>query len=96
MVMSSYVSMTMPIVQQFPDLDPDRADVTVPSIPAAGSNALEIGDVLRRAKADLDTVASLVDHIGAEDERREFQKHVADASALYRAVADAVAPGPPS
>ena len=64
MVMSSYVYMTMAIVRQFPDLDPDRDDAKPrPSKPAARSNALEIGEVLREAKADLDKVAALADHI---------------------------------
>lgn len=36
----------------------------------------------------------LADHVGAEDEKREFHEHVAEASALYQAVADAVAQGP--
>jgi hypothetical protein len=92
MIMASYLDMTMAIVRQFPDLDPDRDDAKLrPLKPAARSNALEIGDVLREAKADLDKVAVLADHIGAEDEKREFREHVAEASALYQAVADAVA-----
>jgi hypothetical protein len=41
----------------------------------------------------LDKVAALADDIGAEDEKREFREHVAEASALYQAVADAVAQG---
>jgi nucleotide-binding universal stress UspA family protein len=94
MVMSSYVYMTMAIVRQFPDLDPDRDDVKPrPLKPAARSNALEIGEVLREAKADLGKVAALADHIGADDEKREFRQHVAAASALYQALADAVAQG---
>jgi hypothetical protein len=53
MVMSSYVYMTMAIVRQFPDLDPDRGDARLrPSKPAARSNAMEIGEVLREARAD--------------------------------------------
>jgi hypothetical protein len=92
MIMASYLDMTMAIVQQFPDLDPDRDDAKPrPLKPAARSNALEIGEVLREAKADLDKVAVLADHIGAEDEKHEFREHVAEASALYQAVADAVA-----
>jgi hypothetical protein len=92
MVMSSYVYMTMAIVRQFPDLDPDRDNAEPrPLKPAARSNDLEIGEVLRKAKADLDKVAAVADHIGDEDEKREFRGHVAAASALYRVVADVVA-----
>jgi hypothetical protein len=95
MVMSSYVYMTMAIVRQFPDLDPDRDNAKLRQLkPAARSNGLEIGEVLREAKADLDKVAALADHIGAEDEKREFREHAAEAAALYQAVADAVAQGP--
>jgi hypothetical protein len=54
---------------------------------------MEIGEVLREARADLDKVAALADDIGAEDEKREFREHVAEASAHYQAVADAVAQG---
>jgi hypothetical protein len=94
LVMSSYVHMTMAIVRQYPDLDPDRDDAEPRSSKRAErSNALEIGEVLREAKADLDKVAALADHIGAEDEKREFREHVADASDLYQAVADAVGHG---
>ncbi len=92
MIMIAYLDMTMAIVRQFPDLDPDRDNAKPrPLKPAARSNALEIGEVLREAKADLDKVAALADHIGAEDEKREFRECVARASALYQAVADAVA-----
>jgi len=59
--------------------------------PVARSNALEIGEVLRKAKSDLDKVAALADHIGAENEKCEFREHAAEAVALYQAVADAVA-----
>jgi nucleotide-binding universal stress UspA family protein len=91
----SRLAATMAIVRQFPDLDPARDDAKLrPLEPAARSNVLEIGEVLREAKADLDKVAALADHIGAEDEKREFREHVAEASALYQAVADAVAQGP--
>jgi hypothetical protein len=94
MIMIAYLDMTMAIVRQFPDLDPDRDDAKPrPLNPAARSNALEIGEVLQEAKADLDKVAALADHIGAEDEKRGFREHVAKASALYQAVADAVAQG---
>jgi hypothetical protein len=94
MVMSSYVYMTMAIVRQFPDLDPDRDDAKLrPSKPAARSNAVEIGEVLREARADLEKVAALADDIDAEDEKRQFREHVAAASALYQAVADAVVQG---
>ena len=94
MVMSSYVHMTMAIVLQFPELDPDREDAEVrPLRPTARSNDLEIGQVLRGATADLDKVAALGDDIGATDEGREFREHVAKASALYQAMADAVAQG---
>jgi nucleotide-binding universal stress UspA family protein len=94
MIMASYVDMTMAIVRQFPDLDPDRDDAKRrPLKPTARSNALEIGEVIREAKADLDKVAALADHIGAEDEKREFREHVAEALARYQAVADAVAQG---
>src|SRR5580692_10183915 len=92
MVMIAYLDMTMAIVRQFPDLDLDRDDAKPrPLKPAARSNALEIGEVLREEKADLDKVAALVDHIGAEDEKCEFRECVARASALYQARADAVA-----
>ena len=95
MIMASYVDMTMAIVRQFPDLDPDRDDAERrPVKPAARSNALEIGEVLREVKADLDKVAALADHIGAEDEKREFREYVARASARYQTVADDVAQGP--
>ena len=95
MVMFSCVYMTMAFVRQFPDLDPDREDAELrPLKPVARSNALEI--VLRKAKADLDKVAAVADHIRAEDEKREFREHVAGASALYQAVADVVAQGPAS
>jgi hypothetical protein len=94
MVMSSYVYMTMAIVRQFPALDPDRDDAKPRSLkPAARSKALEIGEVLREARADLDKVAALVDHIGGEDEKRDFCEHVAEATALYQALVDAVAQG---
>ena len=97
MIMASYVDMTMVIVRQFPHLDPDREDAKLPpSKPVARSNSLEIGEVLRKAKADLDKVAALADHIGPEGEKREFLEHVHQASALYQAVADAVAREHPS
>jgi hypothetical protein len=100
-VMSSYVHMTMSIVCQFPDLDPDRDDPNARplnqsrSFPVKGSSALEIGEVLRAAEADLDKVAALSSHIGAEGERSEFRRHVAKVSALYQEVTDAVAHGHP-
>jgi hypothetical protein len=94
MIMGSYVDMTMVIVRQFPALDPDREDAKPRLLkPAARSNALEIGEVLRKAKADLDKVATVANQIGVENEKREFHEHVAEASALYRAVAEAVALG---
>jgi len=92
MIMASYVDMTMAIVRQFPDLDPDRDDSEPRALkPAARSRALDIGEVLREAKADLDKVAALADHIGAEGERGEFRQYLAEASARHQAVADAVA-----
>jgi hypothetical protein len=95
MIMASYVDMTMVIVRRFPDLDPDREDAKRrPLNPVARSNLSEIGVVLREAKADLGKVAALADHIRAEGERRAFREHVAEASSLYQAVADAVAQGP--
>jgi hypothetical protein len=94
MVMSSYTHMTMSIVHRFPDLDPDRDGAKVrPFKPAEVSNALEIGEALRGANADLDRVAALADRIGAEDEKRAFCERVVEASELYRALTDAVAQG---
>ena len=94
MIMASYVDMTMAIVRQFPDLDPDRGDAERrPLKPAARSTALGIGEVLREVKADLDKVAAVADHMGTEDEKREFREYLAEASARYQAVADAVAQG---
>jgi hypothetical protein len=94
MIMASYVDMTMAIVRQFPDLDPDREDAKPrPLKPIARSSSSEIGEVLREAKADLDKVAALADHIRAEAKKRRFREHVAEASALYQAVAAAVAQG---
>jgi hypothetical protein len=94
MVMSSYVHMTMAIVRQFPELDPDREDAEVrPLKSTARSNDLEICEVLRAVTVDLGKVAALADDIGAEDEKREFREHVAQASAIYQAMADAVARG---
>jgi hypothetical protein len=94
MIMASYVDMTMVIVRRFPDLDPDREDAKPrPLNPVARSNSSEIGEALREAKADLDKVAALANHIRAEREKREFREHVAEASSLYQAVADAVVQG---
>jgi hypothetical protein len=80
--MSSYTYMTMAIVRQFPDLDPDRDGVR--ARPLEPASVLEIGEVLEAARADLDKVAALSDDIEADDERREFQEHVAAVSALYQ------------
>ena len=94
MIMASYVDMTTAIVRKFPDLDPDREDAKPrPLKPVARWNSSEIGEALREAKADLAKVAALADHIRAEREKREFREHVAAASSLYQAVADAVAQG---
>jgi len=94
-VMASYVDMTMAIVRQFRDLDPDREGAERrPLEPAARSNALDMGEVLREVKADLDKVAALAAHIDAEDERRVFSEYLAEASVRYQAVVEAVARGP--
>ena len=90
-VMSSHLYMTMSIVRQFGDLDPDREDLD--AHPGDRSGELAIADVLRAAEADLDAVASLADHIGEQDERGEFRTHLAKASTLYRQIMDAVAQG---
>jgi hypothetical protein len=90
-VMSSHLYMTMSIVRQFGDLDPDREDLD--ARPGDRSGELAIADVLRAAEADLETVASLADCIGDQDERGEFRAHLAKASTLYRQIMDAVAQG---
>jgi hypothetical protein len=89
-VMSSHLYMTMLIVRQFGDLDPDREDID--ARPGDRSRELAITDVLRAAEADLDAVARLADHIG-DHERGEFRTHLAKASTLYRQIMDAVAQG---
>ena len=94
-VLSAYVYMQMSIVCQFRDLDPDREDLDAPSSsgPVDGSGHLDILEVLRGAEADLSAVTTLADHIAAEDERGEFRMHIAEVSALYRHIADAVVHG---
>jgi succinylglutamate desuccinylase len=82
--MSSYTHMTMTIVQQFPDLDPDRDGVRAHLLEPAF--VLEIGEVLQAARADLDKVAALSNDIEVDDERRAFREHVAGVSALYQDV----------
>jgi hypothetical protein len=97
-VMSWQVYMTMSIVCQFRDLDPDREDLDAqPLTQASGClvdrSDLEIAGVLRAAEADLDVVATLADHIGDQDEREEFRTHIVKASTLYREIMDAVVHG---
>jgi hypothetical protein len=97
-VMSSHVYMTMSVVCQFRDLDPDREDLNAQPLrqtsgrPVDRSN-LEIAEVLRAAEADLGAVAALADHIGDQDEREEFRTHIVKASTLYREIMDAVVHG---
>src|SRR6266849_6319912 len=90
---SSQVYMTMSIVCQFRDLDPDREDLdaqppTQASRRPLDQSDLEIAEVLQAAEADLDAVASLADHIGDQDERAEFRTHIAKISTLYREIMD--------
>ena len=95
---SSQVYMTMSIVCQFRDLDPDREDLNAQPLAQASRRPvdrsdLEIAEVLQAAEADLDAVASLADHIGDQDERAEFRTHIAKISTLYREIMDAVVHG---
>jgi hypothetical protein len=97
-VISSHVYMTMSVVCQFRDLDPDREDLNAQPLrqtsgrPVDRSN-LEIAEVLRAAEADLGAVAALANHIGGQDEREEFRTHIVKASTLYREIMDAVVHG---
>ena len=96
MVMSSYLHMTMAIVRQFPELDPDGNDTDghapsqSASISSARSDVTAIREVLVAAKSDLGKVASLSRRIGAKDERTEFLNHVATASTLYDQLTEAL------
>jgi hypothetical protein len=97
-VMSAQLYMTMSIVCQFRDLDPDREDDNAQLLRQASGvpvdpGDLEMAEVLQAAEADLEAVSTLADHIGDHDERAEFRTHIVKASTLYRELLDAVVQG---